>query len=70
MEQQSIIVNFNPNFANGSASDFTQPFNKQLQIEANSEVALYQGNLQRKTIVVPQSEQIEIDFTEQLHKKI
>jgi hypothetical protein len=66
MEQQSIIVNFNPNFANGSASDFTQPFNKQLQIEPNSEVALYQGNLQRKTIVVPQSEQIEIDFTEQL----
>jgi hypothetical protein len=64
--QQSVLVNFNPNFANGDASDFVQPFNKQLEIPANSEVAFYQGQLQRKTIVIPEKEDIDIVYTEQL----
>ena len=64
--QQSVIVNFNPHFANGDASDFTQPFNKQLEIPENSEVAFYQGQLQRKTIVIPETEVITINFVEQL----
>ena len=64
--QQSVIINYNPNFANGDASDFTQPFNKQLEIPPNSEVAFYQGQLQRKTVVIPESESIEVDYVEQL----
>ena len=64
--QQSVIINYNPNFANGDASDFTQPFNKQLEIPPNSEVAFYQGQLQRKTIVIPEREKIDIDYVEQL----
>ena len=64
--QQSILVNFNPNFANGNASDFVQPFNKQLEIPEKSEVAFYQGQLQRKTIVIPETEIIDINYVEQL----
>ncbi len=64
--QQSVLVNFNPHFANGDASDFVQPFNKQLEIPPNSEVAFYQGQLQRKTIVIPQDEIIGIEYVEQL----
>ena len=64
--QQSVILNFNPNFANGDASDFTQPFNKQLEIPENAEVAFYQGQLQRKTIIIPENEDININYVEQL----
>ncbi len=64
--QQSVLINFNPNFANGEASDFVQPFNKQLEIPENSEVAFYQGQLQRKTIVIPEREEIKIQYAEQL----
>lgn len=64
--QQSVLINYNPNFANGDASDFTQPFNKQLEIPANSEVAFYQGQLQRKTIVIPETETVTINYVEQL----
>jgi len=64
--QQSVILNFNPHFANGSASDFTQPFNKQLEIPENAEVAFYQGQLQRKTIIIPENEDININYVEQL----
>ena len=66
MNQQSIIVNYNPNFANGEASNFIQPFNKQLEIQPNAEVAFYQGQLQRKTIIIPDTELVTYDFTEQL----
>ena len=66
MNQQSIIVNYNPNFANGEASNFIQPFNKQLEIQPNAEVAFYQGQLQRKTIIIPETEVITYDLTEQL----
>jgi hypothetical protein len=64
--QQSVLINYNPNFANGDASDFTQPFNKQLEIPENSEVAFYQGQLQRKTIAIPETETIGINYVEQL----
>lgn len=64
--QQSVLINFNPNFANGEASDFVQPFNKQLEIPENSEVAFYQGQLQRKTIIIPEAETIGINYVEQL----
>ena len=64
--QQSVLINFNPNFANGEASDFIQPFNKQLEIPEDAEVAFYQGQLQRKTIVVPETEIITMKYVEQL----
>lgn len=64
--QQSILVNYNPHFANGDASDFVQPFNKQLEIPENAEVAFYQGQLQRKAITLPESETIGIKYVEQL----
>jgi len=62
---QSVILNFNKNFANSKGYQFTQLVNQQLEIHPNSMVALYTGNLVRKPIVVPEDTQITINLTSQ-----
>lgn len=60
MEQQVALINFNKNFANGKASDFEQNFNKELNVPPGTSVSLYSGKLQRKPIVLPTEENVEI----------
>ena len=52
VKQQSVIVNFNPSFMNGKAYDFKQNFNRELVIDKNAEVMLYNASLTRKPIAI------------------
>ena len=64
-DTQSVILNFNKNYANSTASQFTQLVNQQLEINENSMVALYTGNLVRKPIVLPSDTKLTINLTSQ-----
>ena len=69
MEQQVALINFNKHFANGKASDFEQNFNKELNVPPNTSVGLYSGKLQRKPVVLPTEENVEIDLVSQYPTK-
>jgi len=64
-DTQSVILNFNKNYANSKASQFTQLVNQQLEINPNAMVALYTGNLVRKPIVLPSDTTLTINLTSQ-----
>ena len=64
-DTQSVILNFNKNYANSKASQFTQLVNQQLEINPNAMVALYTGNLVRKPIVLPSDTKLTINLTSQ-----
>ena len=59
---QSVILNFNKNYANSKGYQFTQLINQQLEINPNSMVALYNGNLVRKPIVLAEDTVLSIDL--------
>ncbi len=62
---QSIILNFNKNFANSKGYQFTQLVNQQLEIKPNSMVALYGGNLVRKPIVLSEDTIVTLNISSQ-----
>jgi hypothetical protein len=62
---QSVILNFNKNYANSKGYQFTQLVNQQLEIHPNSMVALYTGNLVRKPIVLSEDTIVSINITSQ-----
>lgn len=59
----SVILNFNKNFSNSKGYNFTQIVNNQLELKPNTMVALYNGNIVRKPIVVPENTNVEINLT-------
>lgn len=66
MNQQSVIVNYNSNFANGDPYNFEQACNKRLHVPEDADVALNKLTLQRKPIVLPEDENITIELFDQL----
>ena len=60
--KQSCILNFNENFAGNTASDFDVNFNKELALEAKSEVALYNLQLRRKPIVMSADQELTLEI--------
>ena len=62
---QSVILNFNKNYANSKGYQFTQLVNQQLEIHPNSMVALYTGNIVRKPIVLSEDTIVSINITSQ-----
>ena len=66
MNQQSVIVNYNSNFANGDPYNFEQACNKRLHVPEDSDVALNKLTLQRKPIVLPEDENVTIELFDQL----
>ena len=60
VKQQSVIVNYNPSFLNGKAFDFKQNFNRELVIDEDAEVMLYNAALTRKPIVLPQETKVSV----------
>lgn len=60
VKQQSVIVNYNPSFMNGKAFDFKQNFNRELVIDKNAEVMLYNASLTRKPIVLPYDTRVSV----------
>lgn len=58
--KQSIILNYNPNINNDKAYSYEQSANQLLEINSNTDVALYKAYLQRKAVVIPEDEIISI----------
>jgi len=63
---QSVILNFNKNYANSKGYQFTQLVNQQLEIKPYSMVALYGGNLVRKPIVLSEDTELTLNFSSSL----
>ncbi len=68
VKQQSVIVNYNPSFMNGKAYDFKQNFNRELVIDKNAEVMLYNASLTRKPIVLPYDTRVSLVIDNALPK--
>lgn len=66
MNQQSVIVNYNSNFANGEPYNFEQACNKRLNVPEDADIALNKLTLQRKPIVLPEDEKVTIELFDQL----
>ena len=62
MNKQSIILNFNPNINNDNAFSYEQSANQLLEFKPDTEVALYKAYLQRKAVVIPEDESININL--------
>ncbi len=60
MNKQSIILNFNSNINSDNAYSYEQSANQLLEIKPDTEVALYKAYLQRKAVVIPEDENIDI----------
>lgn len=56
----SVYINFDPNFNNSKAYDFSTNYDDQLKIPANSEVALYSAHLEKAPIYLNQPNSITI----------
>lgn len=61
MSKQSVILNFNPSNQNSKAFDYSQAFNKELEINPNSEVCLYEGELRRKPLVITDDSELTLE---------
>ncbi len=68
--KQSCILNFNENFGNNTASDFDVNFNRELALEAKSEVALYNLQMARKPIVVTQDQELTLELVSSLPSEL
>jgi hypothetical protein len=62
INQQSIILNFNPNINSDKAYSYEQSANQLLEIKPDTDIALYKAYLQRKAVVIPEDENISINL--------
>ena len=60
--RQSCILNYNPNFANNDPYNFDTNFNKELELNENSEVALYNLQISRKPIVITNDRELTLEI--------
>lgn len=65
-ELHSIILNLNKNYSKNKGFDFSTLLNKQIELKPNSLVALYNGSITRKPIVLPEDTTITIQMNSAL----
>jgi len=65
-ELHSIILNLNKNYSKNKGYDFSTLLNKQIELKPNSLVALYNGSITRKPIVLPEDTTITLELNSAL----
>ena len=58
----SVILNLNKNYSNNIGSSFSQIVNRTLELQPNTLVALYSGNIVRKPIVIEENTLLDIEL--------
>tara|TARA_R110000772_G_scaffold263533_1_gene383338 strand:- start:2904 stop:5015 length:2112 start_codon:yes stop_codon:yes gene_type:complete len=61
----SVILNLNKNYSNNTGSSFSQIVNRTLELQPNTLVALYSGNIVRKPIVIEENTLLDIELPSQ-----